>query len=107
MSVPHIELRVTAGTRGADDLTLTVQDKTFHYLLSDSAPEIRVSAYLDRDWPLVQARYQELFVSEDCKFESKITQVIPGSKTRTGIRLPGPMNNGEQLTVIVARKRRS
>lgn len=98
-----LELRLKAGTRSPGDLIVTVQDKTFDYLLSSPAPEIRVSAYLDRDWPQVEATYAELFVNESCAFECAVKQVIPGSRTRKNITLPGPMQEEEQLVIIVGR----
>jgi hypothetical protein len=101
--MPKVELRVEAGVRGPNDLSLVVQDKTFDYLMVSPALEIRVSAYLDQDWPMVLASYAELFVADNCGFASKITKVIPGSKERKGIVLPGPMTEGEQLTVLVSR----
>ena len=101
--MPHIELRTQLGARAADDLRVTVQDATFEYLMTSSAPEIRVSAYLDEDCPQVEAHYAEIFVHAECKFESKVTKVIPGSRTRKNITLPGPLNQGEQLVVLVTR----
>jgi hypothetical protein len=101
--MPHVELRVKAGLRSPLDLRLVVQDKTFDYLMSSPATEIRVSAYLDQDWENVDATYEELFVADICKFQSKVTKVIAGSRTRKNIVLPGPMTEGEQLTVLVAR----
>jgi len=98
-----IEIRAKAGARSESDLTAQVQDATFEYLLTSPAAEIRVSAYLDRDWERVDAKYAELFVQEGCQYLSLITQVTPGSKTRKGISLPGPMKSGEQLTLQVAR----
>jgi hypothetical protein len=101
--MPKIELRAEAGVRGPNDLSLVIQDKTFDYLMVSPALEIRVSAYLDQDWPMVQANYAELFVADNCGFTSKVTKVIPGSKERKGIVLPGAMTEGEQLTVLVTR----
>jgi hypothetical protein len=101
--MPNIELRLQKDTRHPHDLIVTVQDATYEYLMSSASPEIRVSAYLDRDCANVEAKYAEIFVHEDCKFESKITKIIPGSRTRKSIALPGPMSSGEQLVVIVAR----
>ena len=101
--MPHIELRLQKNSSNPNDLVVTVQDATYEYLMSSSSPEIRVSAYLDRDWPNVEAQYAEVFVHEDCQFESKITKIIPGSRTRKNIALPGPMSSGEQLVVIVSR----
>ena len=101
--MPQIELRLQSGTRSAGDIILTVQDKTFNYLLTSYAREIRVSGYLDRDWPQVEAKYEEIFVSDDCSFISKVTQVIPGSKTREKLTLPCAMEEGEQLTILLAR----
>lgn len=98
-----IEIRVLAGVSSEGDLSATVQDATYDYLLSSDAPKMRVSAYLDRDWPVVDKIYAEVFVQEDCDFESRIEQVIPGSKRRENIALPGPMKNGEQLTLLIAR----
>jgi hypothetical protein len=101
--MPKVELRVLAGQRGPDDLSLVIQDKTFDYLMISPALEIRVSAYLDQDWPAVRADYAELFVAENCSFASKVTKVIPGSKERKGITLPGAMEEGEQLTILLSR----
>jgi hypothetical protein len=101
--MPHVELRSKAGQRSPSDLLLVVQDKTFDYLMSSPAKEIRVSAYLDQDWPNVEAIYEELFVADICKFESKVTKVIAGSRVRKNITLPGAMTEGEQITVLVTR----
>ena len=98
-----IEIRAKAGMRSPDDLTATVQDTTYDYLLNSPSPSIRISAYLDRDWDMVQAKYAEVFVDASCAYESRIEKMIPGSKMREGVKLPGPMKIGEQLTVIVAR----
>ena len=102
--MPNIELRLQLGARSPGDLVLSVQDKTFDYLMSSAATEIRVSAYLDRDWPNVEAEYAEVFVHETCAYESKVTKVLPGSKFRPKVPLPGPMEEGEQLTLLVKRK---
>jgi len=102
--MPQIVLRLKFGASGPQDLVLNVQDKTFDYLMTSPADEIRISAYLDRDWPQVEAEYEEVFVSEECAFESRITKIIPGSKTRKKIQLPGAMKEGEQLTILVERK---
>jgi len=99
-----IELRVQKGVRSPGDVVVTVQDATFDYLISSPSPEIRVSTYFDRDWPQVSAKFEEIFVQEGCAFESKVVRVIPGSKTRKNLSLPGPMFQGEQLVVIVTRK---
>lgn len=101
--MPHIELRLQAGARSAGDLIVTVQDKTFEYLMTSPSPEIRVSAFLDRDWPQVEAQYAELYVNDECPFRSRVMQVIPGSRTRGKLSLPCPMKEGEQLTVLVSR----
>lgn len=102
--MPVIELRKKSGIRSPSDVVLTVQDKTFEYLQTTITPEIRLSAYFDRDYPMVDAMYEEVFVSEDCAFESKIVSMAPGSRTRKGIVLPGPMATGEQLVIVVARR---
>lgn len=104
--MPQIELRVQPRVRSPDDVIATVQDKTFDYLMTSDAPGIRISAYLDRDWPRVEAMYTEVFVDESCPFESKITKIMVGSRTRKNISLPGPMKKGEQLTILVTRTRR-
>ena len=101
--MPNIELRLQSGTRSPGDIILNVQDKTFDYLMCSGATDIRISAYLDRDWPKVEAMYAEVYVSGSCAFETKVTKLIPGSRTRTGITLPGPMEEGEQLIVLVTR----
>jgi hypothetical protein len=99
----EIELRVKTGERDPADLKLTVQDRTFDHLMSTISTEVRISAFLDRDVARVEAEYAEVFVSDDCRFNTRITKVIPGSRSRKGIVLPGPMTNGEQLTILVAR----
>ena len=101
--MPKIELRVNPGVRSSGDLLLSIQDKTFDYLMSSNAAEIRISAYLDQDWPEVAAEYAEVFVHETCAFDSKVTKLIPGSRTRKNIVLPGFMKEGEQLTILVNR----
>lgn len=98
-----IEIRTKVGVNSPEDITVTVQEATYKYLLTSDAAKIRVSAYLDRDWPMVQKEYAEIFVSADCAFVSRIEQVIPGSKQREKISLPGPMKSGEQLTLLVVR----
>ena len=65
-TMPQIELRLKSGTRSEGDVVVTVQDKTFNYLLTSYSREIRVSGYLDRDWPQVETTYEEIFVSPDC-----------------------------------------
>jgi len=121
----QIKLRTHALIDSPEDLIVQVQEATFEYLMSSPSKEIRVSAYLDRDWPRVEAMYAVLDLNslndlnnlndlndlndlneKKCPFESKITKIIPGSKTRSGITLPGPMKEGEQLVVIVARSPR-
>jgi hypothetical protein len=99
----EIILRAKRGEASAEDLKLSVQDRTYDYLRSTITPEVRISAFLERDEPRVAAEYAEVFVSEDCAYESKVTNVIPGSRTRKGIALPGPMYEGEQLTILVER----
>jgi hypothetical protein len=95
-----IELRLKANTISPGDLIVTVQDQTFEFLKSSSNPEIRVSAYLDRDWPMVENRFEELYLSEVLSF--KVTSISAGSKTRK-VSLPCAMTSGEQLTLTVRR----
>ena len=71
--------------------------------MTSQSPKIRISAYLDKDWPMIKDIYDEVFVHEDCTFKSQINQVLPGSKLRQNVSLPGPMKIGEQLTLIVTR----
>ena len=101
--MPLIELRLTAGIRHADDLVVSIQDQTFDYLMTTSAIDVRVSAYFERDWGQVESHYAELFVNEDCPSRYSITNIIPGSKSRRGLTLPGAMKTGEQLTLQVVR----
>src|SRR5688572_16091165 len=101
--MPLVTLRFNAGASSESDLTVEVKDNTFEYLMTSDAPTIRVSTYLDRDWPNVKAKYAELVVSEDCPFVSTITRVKPGSRARKEVPLPGPMQTGEQITVEVSR----
>jgi len=95
---PHIRLRLESGIDSDGDLTLSVQSKTFDFLKNSGADEIRVSAYLDQDWPSVAARYSEIFVEKGLVYQVK--EIIPGSRTRK-VTLPGPMKNGEQLIIKV------
>ena len=94
-----IELRLISNTKSPGDLLLNIQEKTFEFLnAAKDEQEIRVSAYLDRAWPMVQNRYQELYLSENAKF--KVGSISPGSKTRK-IFLPSEMLEGEQLVIVV------
>ncbi len=95
-----IELRLHANTVSPGDLIVTVQEQTFEFLKSTSNPEIRVSAYLDREWPMVESRYEELYVSEVLSY--KVTSISAGSKIRK-VTLPCAMHPGEQLTLTVRR----
>lgn len=104
--MPTVELRVKKDNQSSADLKVSVQEKTFDYLMTSNAPEIRVSTYLEEDVKHVGAQYDELFVNKDCKYESKVEALIPGSRTRKHISLPGQMYKGEQLTVLVSRKER-
>ncbi len=101
--MPHIELRKKSGVKSPADIQVSVQDRTFEYLQNTITPEIRVSAYLDRDYANVDQDYEEIFVSDNCRFKSEITSMTAGSTTRKGVVLPGPMHNGEQLIIIVKR----
>ncbi len=104
--MPQITLRTEAGKSSPNDLQVSVQDKTFEYLKITVTPEARVSAFLEKDELQVEAEYAEIFMGDDCPFISRITKVIPGSRSRKGIELPGPMSEGEQLTLLVERSRR-
>ncbi|MBC7386372.1 MAG: hypothetical protein H7301_09470 [Cryobacterium sp.] len=103
--MPQITLRKKTDVSSPSDLKVTVQDRTFEYLMNAINPEIRISAFLDEDVAQVDADYVDVFVGEDCPYRSTITKIIPGSKTRTGIALPAEMKAGEQLTIIVTRSR--
>ena len=105
--MPLITLRTKAGVPSPTDLTVEIRDNTYEYLTTSDASAVRVSAYLDRDWPLVADRYAELFVSEDCRWIATVNRILPGSRERKGITLPGAMKKGEQLTVEVTRKPRT
>lgn len=100
--MPIVTLRKTADSDSASDIQVTIQDRTFDYLMTSEAAEIRVSAYLDQDIPQVEKTYEELFVQENCPFHSSISQIIPGSRTRE-VALPGEMKSGEQLVILVKR----
>jgi hypothetical protein len=102
-----IILRSKLGEASPTDLKLSVQDRTYDYLMTTITREVRVSAFLDRDAPQVEAEYAEIFVAEDCPYESRVMKVIPGSRVRKGIALPGPMYESEQLTVLVERSPRT
>lgn len=96
--MPLIQLRLKHGTQSPGDLLVNVQDQTFQFLSTSNNPEIRVSAYLDRDWPRVETRYEELFIAENLKF--RVGTLSAGSKTRKVV-LPGEMKEGEQLVISV------
>jgi hypothetical protein len=98
----QIRLRKLAGLDSPDDIIVSVQERTYDYLLSSSASEIRVSAYIEVDLPRVETTYAELFVQEDCPYRSLIQQVIPGSRARD-VQLPCEMKAGEQLVLLVQR----
>jgi hypothetical protein len=101
-----ITLRSKFGESSATDLKLSVQDRTFDHLRVTISPEVRVSAFFDEDVANVAAEYAEVFVEEESAFESHVTKVIPGSRTRKDIVLPGAMKQGEQLTILVERRRK-
>ena len=101
--MPLIELRINSGSKSPGDLLVNVQEKTYEFLSVTESTDIRVSAYLDRNWPMVETRYQELYVSDDLKF--KVASITAGSKTRK-VNLPGEMHEGEQL-IISAKKSES
>lgn len=101
--MPMVTLRANFGVPSETDLSVEVRDVTLEYLRTSNEPSIRVSSYLDRDWPEVAATYAELHFAEDSQFESKISRVTPGSRTRKNIRLPGAMHKGEQLTLELKR----
>lgn len=100
-----IILRTKRGENSPSDLSLSVQDRTFEYLQTTITPEIRVSAFFEEDCPRVEAEYAEIFVEGAGPYVSIVTKVIPGSRTRKGITLPGAMQTGEQLTLLVTRER--
>jgi hypothetical protein len=99
----NIELRIKAGVKSPNDLVVGVQDPTFEYLMTSPVDQIRVSTYLISDCEHVEKEYAELFVNSDCPFQTQIDRIIPGSKTRRKIELPGSMKEGEQLVVLVSR----
>ena len=99
--MPLIELRLTANTKSPGDLLVNIQDKTYEFLSTTTNPEIRVSAYLERDWARVETRYQELFINENLKF--RVGMITPGSKTRK-VSLPSEMKEGEQLVIMVKKQ---
>ena len=101
----HIILRSVMGESSPDDLKLSVQDRTFDHLMSTISPEVRISAFLEADADVAE-EYAEVFVADDCRFLTIVTKVIPGSRTRKDIELPGAMTTGEQLTILVDRKPR-
>ena len=103
--MPQIILRTTQGKDGPSDIRVSVQERTWDYLMTSDASEIRVSAYLEQDLPRVESTYAELFVAAECPFQSLVTQVTPGSRTRK-VQLPGDMKSGEQLIVLVERSPR-
>jgi hypothetical protein len=101
-----VTLRRVPGVASEDDIHVEVQEKTWNHLMTAPAPTARVSTYLDRDWPQIEAQYAELYLDETCPFVAEVTRITPGSRIRTGIRLPAPMRQGEQLTIEVRRKPR-
>ncbi|MGK5082081.1 hypothetical protein WDW37_02155 [Bdellovibrionota bacterium FG-1] len=101
--MPQIQLRLQSGVSSSGDITLTVQDNTYDYLMTSRAPTIKVSAYLDQDWPQIEAKYADIFVHEACPSKFEVTKITPGSKIRKNLTLPGSMKNGEQLVIHVKR----
>lgn len=101
--MPHLVLRSKFNLNGPADIMVSVQGNTFEYLMTTTSDSVKVSTYLDRDWDVVAPIYDELFISEEFPVKYKITKVIPGSRTRKDIQLPGPMKNGEQLIVHVSK----
>ncbi|GEM_PF-2306388 len=99
----HIILRSVMGESRPDDLKLSVQDRTFDHLMSTISTEVRISAFLEADAEVAE-EYAEVFVAEDCRFLTIVTKILPGSRTRKDIELPGPMMMGEQITILVDRK---
>jgi hypothetical protein len=97
-----VSLRVKFSEPSADDIQVTISEKSFDYLMSLTLPTARVSTYLDRDFSQVAAKYAELFINTDCPYRYRITQMMPGSKTRS-VRLPDEMKSGEQITLNVDR----
>lgn len=97
--MPTLILRLKAGTSSAGDIEVNVQDQTYDFLLSTSAPEVNVSGYLDRDWESVASEFEELASPGEPKIQYAVKAVIPGSRTRKGIVLPGAMMKGEQLVI--------
>ena len=95
-----IQLRLEAGTTSEGDLTLTVQEKTFEYLKNNDSEKIKISAYLDRDWPSVATQYAEVYVEDGCTFS--VDLIKPGSRTRK-VTFPDEMKEGEQLTIHVTK----
>lgn len=102
--MPKVTLRTQIGVDSPDDLEISVQEKTFVYLQTTVTPTIRVSAYFEHDEDEVLDEYAELHVPGAVKYRTLIQTVIPGSRERTGIELPGPMYAGEQLTLEVTRE---
>lgn len=103
--MPQITLRKNPGVESPEDIRVSVQERTFDYLMASDAGEIRVSAYLDCDLAQVDSNYAELFVAPDCAFVSTVLQITPGSRTRK-VSLPGGMKAGEQLVILIGRSRR-
>ena len=101
--MPTIQIRQHFGTQSPADLVATISDKTHDHLMNSDAESNRESSYLDRDWPRVEAKYEELYVGEACKSRFNIKSISPGSKTRWTVTLPDAMKEGEQLTLQVAR----
>jgi len=102
--MPLVQLRKKAGVSDASDVAVNVQDKTFSYLHTSQIPNFQISAYFEKDYDQVEAMYEEVYVSPECEFESKITRILPGSRKRKGLKLPCSMKAGEQLTLQLERK---
>lgn len=101
--MPQIRLRTQVGVDSPNDLEISVQEKTFAYLQTTVTPTIRVSAYFETDVPEVLEEYAEILVPGPAKYRTLIQTVIPGSRKRATVELPGPMYAGEQLTLEVTR----
>lgn len=102
--MPLVKLRTQLGVDSPDDLEISVQEKTFSYLQTTITPSVRVSAYFESDAPHVLEAYAELHVPGPAKYRNLIKTLIPGSRKREGVTLPGTMYAGEQLTLEVVRE---
>lgn len=101
--MPNIILRLHKNKTSEKDLVLSIKENTLDYLMTGDSEEVRVSSFFEADVLEVQSEYEELYLNEECPSFFEVLKVIPGSRTKRELILPGPMFSGEQFTIQVKR----